>query len=315
VYATGVSSLPGIEVRSYFLTPRWPPEPDVDATHAAFCLRDIARHPKGFDVVHVHSCAAIELSRLCPYPIVATVHHECVEELSRIYQANAHVRLVAISGNQARREKAPVVAIVHHGLSPERFKRMPDQGYLLYVGRFSRVKGTHLAIEIAARAGLPLVLAGRPHEEDYYAEEVAPRIKRYGVLDVGPVHGARKAAVIARARALVFPIDWEEPFGLVMIEAMLAGTPVLAFARGSVPEVVDEGVTGFICRDADEMAARLRELDGCDGFGFDRGRCRRRALERWTTARMVRDHLRLYERLQPMVQQLVGDVRSAKTGA
>jgi glycosyltransferase involved in cell wall biosynthesis len=290
LYATGDSHLPGIEIRSYFASARWPPDAKVDATHAAYCLRDIARQPRGFDVVHVHSCAAVELSRHCPYPIVATVHHECTEELSRVYLANEHVRLVAISANQARREKATVSAIVHHGLSPERFRQMPDQGYLLYVGRFSRVKGTHVAIEIAARARLPIVLAGRPHEDDYYEEEVKPRIDRYGALEIGAVHGARKAAVIARARALVFPIAWEEPFGLVMIESLLSGVPVLALRRGSVPEVIDDGITGLIGDDPTELVAGARIAEKF----FDRARIAEIARRRWSADRMADDYLEVY---------------------
>ncbi|HEX6838790.1 MAG TPA: glycosyltransferase, partial [Polyangia bacterium] len=118
--------------------------------------------------------------------------------------------------------------------------------------------------------------------------------------------GASKLALLAGACALLFPIEWEEPFGLVMIEAMLSGTPVLAFGRGSVPEVVEEGVTGFVCRDVDEMAARLRAIGS-----FDRAACRRRALERWTAARMVREYVALYE----SVTAWVGDVRAAETVA
>jgi glycosyltransferase involved in cell wall biosynthesis len=290
VYATGDSHLPGIEVRSFFPTPHWPPDPKIDAMHAAYCLRDVARHPAPFDIVHVHSLAAVELSRMCPYPVVATVHHECTEELTRVYLANPHVRLVAVSANQARREKADVAAIVHHGLSPERFRQLPDQGYLLYVGRFSRVKGTHLAIEIAARARLPLVLAGQPHEEDYYEQEVKPRIERYGVLDVGPVHGPRKAAIIARARALLFPIDWEEPFGLVMIESLLSGVPVLALRRGSVPEVIEDGITGLIGDDATELVGGARIAEKF----FDRPRIAQVARKRWSADRMADDYLEVY---------------------
>src|SRR3954469_6112543 len=104
VYATGDSDLGDIEIRSYFPTAQGPPDPDVDATHAAWCLRDIARDPAGFDVVHVHSVAAVDLARLCPYPMIATLHHDQIDELSRIYQRNPQVRLVAISASQARKE-------------------------------------------------------------------------------------------------------------------------------------------------------------------------------------------------------------------
>jgi glycosyltransferase involved in cell wall biosynthesis len=290
VYSTGDSRLGGIEVRSYFPSAQWPPNADVDATHAAWSLRDIGRDPRGFDVVHLHSVAAVELSRLCPYPAVATVHHDRSERLSRIYRANPQVKLVAISNSQALREAAPVAAVVHHGLSPERFSFLPEQGYLLYLGRYSREKGPHLAIELAARAGMPLVMAGEPHEPDYYCERVLPLIRRHGVLEVGPAGGARKANLLARARALIFPIQWDEPFGLVMIEAQLSGVPVLALRRGSVPEVVEDGVTGLYADDPCELVSAARVADKL----FDRARIRALARERWSAERMTSNYLGLY---------------------
>ncbi len=264
VYATGDSRLGGIEVRSYFPSAQWPPNADVDATHAAWSLRDIGRDPRGF--------------------------HDRRERLSRIYRANPQVKLVAISGSQANREAAPVAAVVHHGLSVERFPFLPEQGYLLYLGRYSREKGPHLAIELAARAGMPLVMAGEPHEADYYREQVLPLIRRHGVLEVGPAGGARKANLLARARALIFPIQWDEPFGLVMIEAQLSGVPVLALRRGSVPEVVEDGVTGLTADDPCELIPAARVADKL----FDRARIRALARERWSAGRMTSQYLGLY---------------------
>ena len=150
---------------------------------------------------------------------------------------------------------------MHHGLDPSRYHPMPDQGYLLFLGRYDRVKGCVHAIEVAVRAGLPLVMAGRPARRRLLRREVKPLIERHGVLELGPVGGARKSALIARARALLFPIEWEEPFGLVMIEAMLSGVPVIGHARGAVPEVVDDGITGVVCDDASEMVAAVRIAD------------------------------------------------------
>jgi glycosyltransferase involved in cell wall biosynthesis len=290
VYATGDSALEGMEVRSYFPTAQWPPDADVDATHAAWSLRDIARDPRGFDVVHLHSCAAVELSRLYPYPTIATVHHDSEERLSRVYEANPHVRLVAISASQARRERAPIAAVVHHGLSPDRYPFLEEQGYLLYLGRYSREKAPHLAIELATRAELPLVMAGEPHELDYYRDQVLPLVQRHGVFEVGPVGGARKAALLARARALLFPIQWDEPFGLVMIEAQLSGVPVLALRRGSVPEVVQDGITGLVGDDPTELVSGARIADKF----FDRTRIRTLARQRWSADRMASDYLQVY---------------------
>jgi glycosyltransferase involved in cell wall biosynthesis len=291
VYATGDSRLHGTEVRSYFPEARWPPDPDIDATHAAWCLRDIARDPRGFDVVHLHSVAAVELSRHCPYPLLATLHHNYDPDLSRVYAANPRVKFVAISASQAYRESVPVAAVVHHGLTPDRFPFLPDQGYLLYLGRYSREKGPHLAIEIAARAELPLLMAGEPHEIDYYREELAPQMRRHGVMDLGAVGGPRKATLVSHARALLFPIQWEEPFGLVMIEAQLSGVPVLALRRGSVAEVVEDGVTGLLADDPAELISGARIVERL----FDRARIRQLAERRWSADRMAADYLRLYQ--------------------
>ncbi|HWE25783.1 MAG TPA: glycosyltransferase family 4 protein [Myxococcales bacterium] len=291
VYATGDSRLHGTEVRWYFPEARWPPDHDVDSTHAAWCLRDIARDPAGFDVVHLHSCAAVELSRLCPYPLVATLHHHRDEEMSRLYAANPQVKLVAISASQAAHEAATISAVIHHGLSPDRFPFLPDQGYLLYLGRYSREKGPHLAIEIATRAELPLLMAGEPHEAAFFAEELEPKMRKHGVIDLGAVGGPRKATLLAHARALLFPIQWDEPFGLVMIEAQLSGIPVLALRRGSVPEIVEDGITGLVADDPAELVSGARVVEKL----FDRSRIRQLAQRRWSADRMASDYLRLYE--------------------
>ena len=229
-----------------------------------------------------------------PECLVCALHHDVEPECTEIYRRNPQVRLVAISRAQARREPAPVAAVVHHGLDSRRFHPMPDQGYLLFLGRYDRVKGVTHAIEVASRAGLPLVLAGEPHEREYYDAEVKPLVDKHGVLEVGPVGGDRKAALIARARALLFPIQWEEPFGLVMIESMLSGVPVIALARGSVPEIIEDGITGILCDDPIEMVAAARIAEKL----FDRRRIREIAVARWSADRMARDYLRVYRAAQ-----------------
>src|SRR2546423_12740703 len=227
--------------------------------------------------------------------MVATLHHDRDPELSRMYAANPQVRLVAISASQVYREPALVPAVIHHGLSPDRFPFLPEQGYLLYLGRYSREKGPHLAIEVAVRAKVPLVMAGEPHELDFYREEVLPLIRKHGVLELGPVGGAGKANLIARARALLFPIQRAEPFGLVMIEAQLCGVPVLALARGSVPEVVQDGVTGLVADDPSELVSGARVADKL----FDRARIRALPRERWSAERIASDYLLLYRQPAP----------------
>ena len=308
VYATGDSALEApagsvgsIQVRSYFSKPEWPPEPGVDRIHSTWCLRDIARDPRGFDVVHLHTTGALEMARLCPYPLLYTIHHEAEPALTAIYRHAPHVKLVAISRRQAALEPALVSTVVHHGLDPARFPSLPEQGYLLFLGRYSRVKGCVEAIETAVRAGLPLVMAGEAHDVDYYQAQVLPLIRKHGVMEVGPVSGPAKQALIARARALIFPIQWEEPFGLVMIEAMLSGVPVIASDRGSVGEVVEDGVTGAVCAGQTEMVAAARIATSL----FDRAKIRARAQARWSSARMAADYLRLYEELRTTRLRLV----------
>jgi glycosyltransferase involved in cell wall biosynthesis len=183
--------------------------------------------------------------------------------------------------------------VIHHGLSPERYPLGAGGGAALFLGRLSQEKGPHLAVEAASRANCPIVVAGRPHENDraYFESRVLPALSSPGVTHIGEVGRSRKATCLAQARALLFPIAWEEPFGLAMIEAMLSGTPVLAFARGAVPEVVDPGVTGFLCKDVDEIAWRLKRIDS-----FDRRRCRERAIERFSARRMVDEYIGVYRR-------------------
>ena len=309
LYATGDSYLPGIEVRSYYSEAQWPPDRMVERVHCNWCLHDIARDPRGFDVVHVHSPSAVESADLCPAPVVCTLHHERDDALSELYKRAPHVRLVAISRAQARAETAAVQHVVHHGLDPRRFQPMEEQGYLLFLGRYDRCKGVTHAIEIAQRANLPLVMAGEPHEKEYFRDVVQPMIEKHGVLDVGPIGGAKKAALIARARALLFPIQWEEPFGLVMIEAMLSGVPVLALARGSAPEVIEDGVTGVLSDDPTELVAAARIADKL----FDRKRIREVAEQRWSAERMARDYLRVYRQAQ--VRRLLETEPAADTAA
>jgi glycosyltransferase involved in cell wall biosynthesis len=204
--------------------------------------------------------------------------------------------MVAVSDRQ--RQLLPelsLLARVHHGLDPGRYLLGDGKGPALFLGRLAREKGPHVAIDVARRAAAPLVLAGDAHwcDHDYFAHEVEPRldVDRDRVTWIGEIGLDEKGALLGHARALLFPIDWEEPFGLVMIEAMLSGTPVLAFPRGAVPEVIDPGVTGFICHDEVEMAAHLIEISR---NGFDRARCRARAIARFGRARMVADYLDIY---------------------
>jgi glycosyltransferase involved in cell wall biosynthesis len=284
----------GAERRALYRTPVWPPDPYHEANHAAWALAEILADGR-FDVVHCHVPSAVPLARFTS-PIVYTIHHDRDRSLTALYRLARGVTFVAVSDRQ--RELLPEVddvETVHHGLDPAQYPFGGGGGPALFIGRLAEEKGPHVAIDVARSAGAGLTLAGDAHWKDrsYFEREIGPRLGA-GVEWVGEVGHAAKVALARKARALLFPIDWEEPFGLVMIEAMLAGTPVLATPRGSVPEVVEQGVTGWICETPSEMTRRLAELEHAGSF--DRVRCRERAVERFGRARMARDYLAVYER-------------------
>ena len=205
---------------------------------------------------------------------------------------------MAISERQRQREvPLPRITTIYHGLDPARYAGPTRAGdYVCFIGRLSMVKGPHIAIDVAERAGYEIRIAGRVHYDDpdpnFVTRELEPRLCRPHVRHVGTVGMVEKSALLRQARALLMPIAWEEPFGLVMIEAMLCGCPVIAFPRGSVPELVEHGRTGFIVPDADAMVTTLR--DGLDDF--DREACRARAIERFRRERMVQAYEAWYRR-------------------
>jgi glycosyltransferase involved in cell wall biosynthesis len=295
LFTTG-DSVTTCDKRWLYARAEWPPSAYDDASHAGWAFAEIARG--GFDVVHTNAALQVPFTRLLDVPVVHTLHHQREAAMSRVYAAHPGVCYVAISRRQLELETPlPRATVIHHGLSPERYPESDrDDGYVLHLGRYAPEKGTHLAIEVAGMAGVPIKLAGRTHPQDrgYVAEHVAPRLGRPGVTEVGEADHPKKLALLRGARALVCPLMWEEPFGLVAIEAMLCGTPVVGFARGAYPEIVEEGRTGFLAPPGDVNAlARLLAR----AAGFDRRACARRARERFSTAVMTDAYEALYTRL------------------
>jgi glycosyltransferase involved in cell wall biosynthesis len=291
VFATGDSEIPGL--RALLPAAIWPPDPYVELVHVRFAAREIARGR--FDVVHVHSPAALAFAREMGAPVVYTLHHARDERLARYYALVPPVQRVAISRRQAELEDPPPEHVVHHGLDPALYppREAPDGGYALFLGRLSWCKGPELAVDAARRAGLSVVVAGSIHRDTsppaWHEDVLEPALAERHVRWIARVDLPTKRRLFSEARAFVMPIRWEEPFGLAMIEAMLAGCPVIAFRRGAATEIVEEGVTGRLVDDVGEMADALRDLRG-----FDRGACRRRARERFSAARMARDYLAVY---------------------
>ncbi|HEX7622149.1 MAG TPA: glycosyltransferase family 4 protein [Anaeromyxobacteraceae bacterium] len=292
LFATGDSR--GPDVRWLFERPVWPPAEQAELRHCAAAARAIAQ--EGFDVVHAHAPAMLALAPGLGAPVVYTLHHAHDERLTRCYTRRPLVTYVAISARQAALEPELACELVHHGLDPTRHP--PGDGRrddAVFLGRLSPCKGPELAIEAARAAGVAIRLAGEVHAADAtpeWAGRLRAALTLPRVEHLGPVSGERKLELLGGARALLMPILWEEPFGLVMIEAMLCGTPVIAFPRGAAPEIIDEGLTGFLVDSSEEMAAVLGQLRG-----FDRTACRRRAGERFGAGRMVRDYERVYRRV------------------
>jgi glycosyltransferase involved in cell wall biosynthesis len=251
------------------------------------------------DVIHDHTLTGpteLDLGSM-PMPVVTTAHRPFTPELRERYRIAAeHVSVVAISHSQRRSApEVPITAVIHHGLDVASFPLGDGGGgFGLFLGRMSPDKGVHRAITVARAAGRPIVIAAKmwePSEHCYFTEVVEPLLGPDAVY-VGQVGGRQKLELLGSAEALINPIRWPEPFGLVMIEALACGTPVLAFPEGAAPEIVDHGRTGFLCADEDGMASMVayaRDLD--------RRECRNAVATRFSTERMVEDHLALYRRL------------------
>jgi glycosyltransferase involved in cell wall biosynthesis len=251
-----------------------------------------------FDVVHSHlDFLGFPMSRRAHVPVVTTMHGRLdLPELGPIFQEYAEMAVVSISN--AQRTPLPGanwVDTVYHGLPANLYRAHDRPGsYLAFLGRISPEKCPDHAIELAKRVGMPLRIAAKvdPADEDYFKQKIERLLNHPLVEYVGEINDAEKDDFIGHAAALVCPYDWPEPFGLVLIEAMACGTPVLAYRRGSIPEVIDHGVTGFVCDNLDEMAEAVPRIPE-----ISRQRCREVFESRFTVERMVRDYVALYERL------------------
>lgn len=271
----------------------------------AIALGKVARQAREFDIVHNHlDFVAFPQARCLPCPTVSTIHGRLdLVELAPLYEEFCDVPLISIS--EAQRRPVPWanwVATIHHGIDLDTFTFNPHPGgYLAFLGRITPDKGLDTAIRVARRAGIPLKIAAREPltirgdqntdmDRDYYAGVIRPLLQEPDVEFIGEVGGKDKDAFLNNAAALLFPIRWPEPFGLVMAEALACGTPVVALREGSVPEVIEHGRTGFIARHEDELVQAVHQIGT-----IDRGRCRAEALRRFSAERMTEQYEQVYE--------------------
>jgi glycosyltransferase involved in cell wall biosynthesis len=266
----------------------------------------IHRH---FDIIHSHlDHLGFPLARLNPTPTITTFHGRLdLPELQPVFREYAEMPMVSISNSQRK----PVAwanwqATVYHGLPRDLYSMHPHSGaYLAFLGRIAPEKRPDHAIEIAKRVGIPLRIAAKvdPADQEYFETEIEPLLSHPLIEYLGEITDAEKNDFLGHAMALVCPYDWPEPFGLVLIESLACGTPVLAYRRGSIPEIIEDGATGFVCEGIDEMTAAVQRIPE-----IDRQRCRGGFEQRFSAERMALDYLRVYE-------QAIGNVCERKEEA
>jgi len=274
--------------------------------HHILMLEIVFKQAYRFDIIHFHiDYLHFPLSRRHNVPHVTTLHGRLdIPDLVPLYREFGEMPVVSISNSQ--REPLPWLnwqGTVYHGLPEDLYTFREEHGkYLAFLGRIAPEKRVDRAIEIAKRTGIPLKIAAKVDKVDkeYFETVVQPLLRDPLIEYLGEIGDGEKNEFLGNAYALLFPIDWPEPFGLVMIEAMACGTPVIAYRRGSVPEVLEEGVTGFIVQgleDAVEAVYKVRDIN--------RRRCREVFEERFSATRMTRDYLNIYKQLLEIKQQAV----------
>ncbi|WP_233882281.1 glycosyltransferase family 4 protein [Paraburkholderia flagellata] len=271
---------------------------DVMAPHMLL-LEEVRRRADEFDVLHFHiDYYPFSLFQRQPVPFVTTMHGRLdLPELQPVFNAFNDVPVVSISDNQRiPLQQANWQQTVYHGLPEDVLKPIPnvEPGYLAFLGRVSPEKGLDRAIRIAGQAGMKLKVAAKIDKADraYYEEVIKPLMALPHVEYIGEIGEHEKREFLGNAHALVFPIDWPEPFGLVMIEAMACGTPVIAFKRGSVPEVIENGVSGFVVEDEISAVAAVKRLST-----LSREKVRAAFEARFSSKVMARNYVAVYEDL------------------
>jgi glycosyltransferase involved in cell wall biosynthesis len=295
VYTNGESTT-DVPMRWLYPTGEWPLCHEVEASlkglnHFAWAIQEAVRES---DLIHINSAQGLSFGRFTDVPMVYTVHHSYEDRFAEFYQSYPEVSYVTISDFQRKKLNMPNMRTIHHGVNPELYPmREGKREYLSFLGRIAHTKGTHLAIEIAQKAGIPLKIAGevQPINKNYWETVIKPQVDGKFIEYVGEVGMEEKVDLLGHSLAMLFPVQWDEPFGLVMIEAMACGAPVLATPGGSVQEVVKDGVSGYVRQTTAELAECARDLE------LPARTVRGYMEKKFSLERMTADYINLYSEI------------------
>jgi glycosyltransferase involved in cell wall biosynthesis len=247
-----------------------------------------------FDILANHfDFMPLTYSRFVNIPVVTTIHGFSSAQILPVYQAYDDIAHYVAISDANREPSLDYDATIHHGIDRKQFTYVAETGaYLLFLGRIHPDKGTHLAIDVAEAAGLPLIIAGVVQDEQYFRELVEPRLNGKTISFIGPVGPAERDRLLGGAKALLHLIRFAEPFGLSVVESLMTGTPVIATPLGSMPELIEHGTTGFLVSDVSEAVAAVANIDGLDRYA-----CRHDAVTRFGADRMIDDYLALFAKI------------------
>jgi glycosyltransferase involved in cell wall biosynthesis len=293
LFATGDSVSPG---NLEFIVDRGYEEDKETDAKVAECMHisHLMESAGEYDLIHNNfDFLPLTYSRLIKTPIVTTIHGFSSPMIIPVYKRyNDRVSYVSIS-NSDRNSELSYIATVYNGLDPSKFTfNNEPEDYLLFFGRIHHDKGTHEAIQIARKSGRRLLIAGIVQDKDYFREKVEPYINGEQIVYLGSAGPEMRDRLLGNACALLHPINFEEPFGLSVAEAMFCGTPVIAYNRGSMPELISGGKTGFLVSSVDEAAEKVASVGG-----IDRGLCRATADDRFSMKRMASDYMAVYKKV------------------
>ena len=293
VYTNGESTVP-VKKRWLYPDSLWPIDSDIhtdlrDINHGAWAIHDAMQSA---DLIHISNAPSLALSRFVDVPFLYTIHHAHDKGLSDFYSFYPDAWYVSISEFQRKLETLPKMRTIHHGIDVNNYSLgTGKRTHFTFLGRIAPVKGTHTAIEVAKRTGIPLKIAGevQPKFKDYFETKVKPHIDGKLIEYVGEADLAMKNELLGSSLGLLFPIEWDEPFGLVMIEAMACGAPVFALPGGSVAEVVKDGVSGYVCHTVDKLVERAKQAPE-----FDFAAVRQYGVKEFSLERMAQGYADLY---------------------